>query len=349
MGPRSYPVRRKRIGCAAAAVLVVFGLVVIRVATRNRADVLAELPGVGGSSVHGIGPIASGERLLVADRSGPRVQLLDPQLKPVASFPTSSDVVQLSASRDLSIVAALEYRRFCVIDTRSGAQRWHPLEKMSTEVLVSPAGTQLWVGEYESGVMHQYEVNGTDVRHARTVDIKAEAARILGAPRLIGPHDFRVVAVAHTTTYLYSDAHEALLIYDWAAGQSMGSIPLPSLNSFPTFVQSPDGKLLAIISNRLLFVDLSTNAVAVDKELDDYSRAGDFNLAGDRFFVTYSAPDMLPIPFTHRGGQIDEFDLQGNRLKTWHSKALRINEFGARGPVAWMVADDGLLQTIRLP
>lgn len=342
--------RRKAIGYASIGILALIAFVIVRVAIRHRAEVLAELPGVGGASVRGVGPFASRERLLVADRSRSRVQLVDQQLHPVDSFTTSSDVVQLSASRDLSIVVALEYRRFCVIDTRTRSQAWHPLEKMSTEVFLSPDGTRLWIGEYESGVMHLYKSDGTEARHVHTTNIKAEAARILGAPRLIGSQDFRIVAVASDpTTYLYSDAHEALLIYDWAAGRSVGTIPLPSLNSFPAFVQSSNGNVLAIISNRLVFVDLTSNAVVVDKDLEDYSRAGDFNAAGDRFFVAYRAPDMLAIPLTHRGGQIDQFDLQGKRLTTWHTKSSRIGVFGARGPVTWMVADDGLLQTIRLP
>jgi hypothetical protein len=142
--------------------------------------------------------------------------------------------------------------------------------------------------------------------------------------------------------------HNALLIYDWSAGRAVGSITLPSLHSRPTFVQSPRGDLLAIVANRLVFVDLKANAVTAERELNDYARAGDFDSEGGRFLVAYSAPDIA-LPLTHRGGQIDAFDLQGNCLKTWHTKAHRIWEFGGRGPVIWMVTDDGLLQTLRLP
>jgi hypothetical protein len=348
-------VRRKAIGCASLCVLVVLGVVLgvvlVRVATRNRVEELGELPGVGGGLSTGLGPFAHEDRLLVLDRSSSRLQLLDRGLTVVDSVPAPADVNRLSASRDLSIVVALEYRGFSLINTRTKAQTWHTLDKMSTEAFVSPAGTHLWIGEYESGDIQFYELTNVDARRMRSANIKAEAERLIGPPRLIGTHDFRVVATADdgTATYLYSEAHEALLIYDWAAGRSVGTIPLPRLNSHPTFVPSPRGDRLAIVANRLVFVDLTQNAVLVDRELNDYSRAGDFSPEGDRFFVAYSAPAMLPIPFTNRGGQIDAFDLQGNRLKTWHSEADRIREFGARGSVTWMATDDGLLQTIRLP
>lgn len=343
--------RRKAIGCLAVGVVLVLGLVILRVATRNRVEPIAEFPGVGGTLATGLGPFAHDDRWLVRDGPGSRLQLLDRGLVVVDSVPVPADVVQLAASRDLSVVVALEDRSFHLINTRTKKQRAHALDKFSTKAFLSPAGTHLWIGEYESGVMHLYELTNVDARRVRSANIKLEAGQVIGAPRLIGAHDFRVVATADdgTTTYLYSDAHEALLLYDWSAGRTVGSIPLPYLHSFPTFVPSPRGDLLAIMSNRLVFVDLKANAVIADRELGDHARAGDFNPEGDRFFVAYSAPDMLPIPFTHRGGQIDAFDRQGNRLKTWHSKADRIREFGARGPVVWMVADDGVLQTIRLP
>ena len=342
--------RRKVIGCVSVCVLVVLGVVLVRVATRNRVEPLAELSGIGGGLSTGLGPFAHEDRLLVRDPSRSRLQLLDRGLTVVESMPAPADVNRLSVSRDLSTVVALDYRSFCLINTRTKEQRLHALDEMSTEAFLSPAGTHLWVGEYTSGVMHHYEVTNVDARRVRSANVKAEAERLIGPPRLSGSNDFRVVAVADgTTTYLYSDDHEALLIYDWAAGRSVGSIPLPYLHSHPKFVQSPPGHRLAIVANRLVFVDLTHNAVLVDRELNDYSRAGDFSPEGDRFFVAYIAPAMLPIPFTHRGGQIDAFDLQGDPLKTWHSKANRIREFGGRGPVAWMATDDGLLQTIRLP
>jgi hypothetical protein len=342
-------VRRKVIGYVSVCVLVVLGVVLVRVATRNRVEPLAELSGVGGLST-GRGPFAHEDRLLVRDPSSSRLLLLDRGLTVVDSVPVPADVVRLAASRDLSVVAALEYRTLTLINTRTREQKAHALDKMSTEVFLSPGATHLWVGEYDSGVMHLYELSNVNARWVRSANVKDEAQRVIGAPTLGGNHDFRVVAVADgTTTFLYSDDHTALLIHDWAAGRTVGSIPLPRLHSHPTFVQSPPGNLLAIISNRLVFVDLKANVVTADRELEDYSRAGDFNPEGDRFFVAYSAPAMLPLPFTHRGGQIDAFDLQGNRLKTWHSKAFRIEKFGARGPVPWMATDDGLLQTIRLP
>ena len=342
--------RRKAIGCLAVGVVLVLGLLIFRVATRNRVEPIAEFPGVGGFLATGLGPFAHDDRWLVRDGPGSRLQLLDRNLSVVDSVPAPKDVNRLSASRDLSVVAALEYRTLTLVNTRTKEQKAHPLDQFSTEAFLSPAGTRLWVGEYESGLMHCYEVTNVDARRVRSANIKDEAGRVVGAPRLIGAHDFRVVAVTgEATTYLHSDAHDALLVYDWAAGRTVGSIPLPPLNSHPTFVPSPRGDVLAIVANRLVFVDLKANAVTADRELGDYSRAGDFNPEGDRFYVAYSAPAMLPLPFTHRGGQIDAFDLQGNRLKTWHSKAFRIREFGARGPVPWMATDDGLLQTIRLP
>jgi hypothetical protein len=347
--------RRKAVRCVMACAVLVIGLVLVRAATRNRVEPIAEFSGVGDILSTGLGPFAHEDRWLVldrSDRSDLRLRLLNRDLRVVESFPAPADLARLSASRDLSTVVALDYQKsFCLIDTRTGARKWHALDQMCTEAFLSPSGDHLWVGEYESGVVHLYEVTNLEARRVRNVNIKDQATRLVGPPRLLGARDFRVVAVAGDgrTTYLHSDAHEALLIYDWAAGWPVGTIPLPDLNSRPTFVPAPRGDLLAIVANRLVFVDLKANTVRTDRELNDNARAGDFDATGERFFVGYRAPDMLALPFTHRGGQIDAFDLAGNRLKTWHSKATRIREFGGRGPVAWMVADDGLLQTIRLP
>jgi hypothetical protein len=341
--------RRKAIIGIVICMMLGLGLMVVRSATRNRAEQLDKLPGLGGILTTGTGPFAFEDHVLVL--SGSQLQLVDQHLKSVDTFSMSSDVVRLSASRDLSIAAALEYRRFGLVNTKTRAQSWHGLDRFSTEIHLSPRGDHLWVGEYESGVMNHYALTDVHAVLVRSVNIKEEAKRIVGPPRLIGAHDFRVVGVLDdgTTTILHSDAHEALLIYDWRAGRSVGSVPLPSLNSHPAFVQSPAGDRLAIVANRLVLVDLKNRAVVVDRELGDYSRAGDFNGDGDRFFIAYSAPAMLAIPLMHRGGQIDEFDLQGDCLKTWHSGANRIRDFGARGSVAWMVTEDGVLQTIRLP
>jgi hypothetical protein len=342
--------RRTAIKCVTACVVLLIGLVIVRVATRNRVEQLAEMPGVGHSLSTGLGPFAHGERLLVWDRSGSQLQLVDQGLIAVDSIPAPADTTQLSVGRDLSTVVALDYRNFCLINTRTKASKSHALDQMSTEAFLSPDGTQLWVGEYDTGIMHQYSVRDVEAQRVRSVNIKDEALRVLGPPAFVGPISFRVVAIADsTTTYLYSDRFNAILIYDWIVGRSIGSIPLPYLHSSSTFCQSPDGALLAIVSNRLVLVDLKKNAVVIERELNDYARAGDFNAEGDRFFVAYSAPDMLALPLTHRGGQIDAFDLNGNHLKTWHSTANRIRVFGARGPVAWMVTDDGKLRTFRLP
>jgi hypothetical protein len=342
--------RRKVAACAIVCVLVAIGFVLVRVATRNRAEQLNQLPGVGGILSTGLGPFAHEDRLLVFDRSGNQLQLVDQGLRPVNSYPASDDVVRLSVSQDLSIVVALEYQRFCIINTRSKAHKWHALDKMSTEACVSPDGSRLWIGEYNSGIMHLYSLTDLDARRVRSANIMDEADRVIGARRLDGIHDFRLVAIADDglTTYLYSDAHDDLLIYDWSTGRTVGSIPLPYLHSHPKFVQSPRGDQLAIVANRLVFVDLKANVVTADRELGDYTQAGDFDGGGTQFYVAYSAP-AIALPLTHRGGQIDAFDLKGNRLKTWHTKSSRIREFGARGPVVWMVADDGILQTLRLP
>jgi hypothetical protein len=203
--------RRKVIGCATVCVLVAVGLVLVRVATRNWVEQVAELQGVGDFFTTGLGPFAHEDRFLVFDRSGSRLKLVDQGLSPVNSFPAPQDAIQLSASRDLSIVVALEYHGFSLINSRTKAQKWHALDKMSTEAFLSPAGTHLWIGEYESGVIHLYSLADTHARPIRSANIKDEADRVIGARRLEGIHDFRVVAIADdgTTTYLHSDAHNA--------------------------------------------------------------------------------------------------------------------------------------------
>ena len=283
------------------------------------------------------------------DRAESRLALIDLDLNILDSVPAPRDVDRLTASRDLSIVAALDYRHLSVMNTRTKARKDIVLEEMCTEAFLSPDADQLWIGEHESGRMHHYSLRDVEAQRVGSANIKAEAARVLGQPRMIGIQNFRVAAAAGLTTYLHSDRFNALLIYDWAASKAVGQIPLSDLNSDPTFVQSPSGDLLAIVANHLVIVDLKTNSVVTDVDLDDSPKAGDFNAAGDRFYVGHRAPDLFAFPLTHRGGQIDEFDLQGNRLRTWRSKATRIWDLGCRGPVAWMIADEGALRTIRLP
>jgi hypothetical protein len=342
-------VRRKTIGCLIVGVVLVLGFVLVRRAARTPVEELAERPGIGRRWSDDRGPIAYDNRFLAWDGPGSRLQFLDEALNVVDSIPAPKDVDRLSASRDLSIVAALEYRLLCVINTRTKVRKDIPLEEMSTELFLSPDAAHLWVGEYQSGRIHHYSLKDVEAQRLGSADVRAEAARLLGPPRLIGIQNFRIAAAVGLTTYLHCERFNALLIYDWAAGKAVGQIPLPGLNSHPTFVQSPAGDRLAIVANHLVIVDLPTNSVVTDVDLDDSPKAGDFNAAGDRFYVGHRGPDMFALPLTHRGGQVDEFDLQGNRLRTWRSKATWIWKLGCRGPVTWMVVDDGTLRTIRMP
>ncbi len=340
--------RRRATGCFGVAATLVIAVVLVRMGLRHRVVELAEMPDAGGFLSMGLWPLASNDQFLVLNRGSNQLQRSDLSLTITASIPAPSEAICLVASRDLSIAVVLEYRGFSIINTRTKEKKFHALEKMSTEAFLSSDGTRLWIGEYETGVMHRYTIVGLDATRIQTANPKAEAERLLGPPIQGMNRDFRIAAVVDESTYLYSEGRSALFRFNWKKG-AHGSVPLPGLHSHPTFVQSLDGNRLAIVSNRLVFVDLVENTIISDSERDDYSAAGDFNSSGDRFFVAYSAPAMLPIPFTHRGGQIDEFDLQGNRLRTWHSKANRIHAFGTRGPVTWMVADEGFLRTIRLP
>jgi hypothetical protein len=294
------------------------------------------------------GPFAHQDHFLALNAKDSILQLLDLELKVVDSIPAPNDIVRLTTNRDMSIVVALEYHQLSIINIKTKARKDTELKEMYTMAFLSPDAAHLWIGEYKTGVMHRYSLKDVDAQPVDKVDIKAEASDLLKPPRLIGKHDFRVAAVKGQTTYLYSDAYSELLIYDWATGKSVGKVALPSLYSGPTFCQSPAGDLLAIVSNHLVIVDLKTNSVLTDVDLEDSPHAGDFNAAGDRFYVGHRSPDLFAIPLTHRGGQIDEYDLSGKRLHTWHSKTNRIWSLGCRGPIAWMVAD-GSLRTIRLP